>query len=70
MDAVFHGCEKFFRPGYAANLVANWIAALPDGKDKLESGARVADVGWGKGASTLRMARAYPKSQFFGFDYP
>ena len=41
VDGVFHGCEKFFRPGYAANLVANRIPALQDVKDKLESGARV-----------------------------
>jgi SAM-dependent methyltransferase len=69
VDGVFHGCEKFFRPGYAANLVSNWIPALQDVKEKLESGVRVADVGCGKGASTLLMAKAYPKSQFFGFDY-
>jgi len=69
VDGVFHGCEKFFRPGYAANLVAAWIPALEDVKDKLEKGARVADVGCGKGASTLLMAKAFPKSQFFGFDY-
>src|SRR5579863_7166514 len=68
-DAVFHGCEKFFRPGYAANLVSSWIPALNDVKDKLERGARVADVGCGKGASTLLMAKAFPKSKFFGFDY-
>jgi SAM-dependent methyltransferase len=69
VDGVFHGCEKFFRPGYAANLVTSWIPALDDVKSKLESGARVADVGCGKGASTLIMAQAFPKSQFFGFDY-
>lgn len=68
-DGVFHGCEKFFRPGYAANLVAAWIPALHDVQGKLEAGARVADVGCGKGASTLLMAKAFPKSQFFGFDY-
>src|SRR5499427_4543814 len=68
-DGVFHGCEKFFRPGYVANLVSAWIPALEDVKGKLESGARVADVGCGKGASTLIMAQAFPKSQFFGFDY-
>ena len=62
-DAVFHGCEKFFRPGYAANLVSTWIPALGDVKAKLEAGARVADVGCGKGASTLLMAKAFPKSQ-------
>jgi SAM-dependent methyltransferase len=68
-DGVFHGCEKFFRPGYAANLVGSWIPALPDVPEKLEAGARVADVGCGKGASTLLMAQAFPKSEFFGFDY-
>jgi SAM-dependent methyltransferase len=69
VDGVFHGCEKFFRPGYAANLIGSWIPALSDVREKLEAGARVADVGCGKGASTLLMARAFPKSRFFGFDY-
>ena len=69
VDGVFHGCEKFFRPGYAANLVSSWIPALRDVKEKLEAGARVADVGCGKGASTILMAKAFPNSQFFGFDY-
>jgi Methyltransferase domain len=68
-DGVFHGCEKFFRPGYAANLVSTWIPALHDVRTKLEAGARVADVGCGKGASTILMAKAFPKSHFFGFDY-
>ena len=68
-DGVFHGCEKFFRPGYAANLVSSWIPSLQGVNEKLEAGARVADVGCGKGASTVLMAKAFPKSQFFGFDY-
>ena len=68
VDGVFHGCEKFFRPGYAANLVGSWIPALSGVKEKLEAGARVADVGCGKGASTLLMAQAFPNSRFFGFD--
>ena len=68
-EAVFHGCEKFFRPGYAANLVSSWIPALSEVKGKLEAGARAADVGCGKGASTILMAQAYPKSRFVGFDY-
>jgi len=69
-DGVFHGCEKFFRPGYAANLVSSWIPALNnDVRAKLESGAKVADVGCGKGASTLLLAKAFPKSKFYGFDY-
>ena len=69
VDGVFHGCEKFFRPGYAANLAGSWIPALNDVQEKLEAGARVAEVGCGKGASTLLMAEAFPNSRFFGFDY-
>jgi SAM-dependent methyltransferase len=68
-DEVFHGCEKFFRPGYAANLVSSWIPALEEVQAKLEHGARVADIGCGTGASTLLMAKAFPNSSFFGFDY-
>ena len=67
--ALFHGTERFFRPGYAAHLVADWIPALDGVKAKLEKGARVADVGCGHGSSTLILAKAFPKSKFFGFDY-
>jgi SAM-dependent methyltransferase len=68
-QGVFDGCERFFRPGYAANLVGAWIPAFDGLKEKLESGAAVADVGCGHGASTILMARAYPRSSFVGFDY-
>jgi SAM-dependent methyltransferase len=66
---VFEGCERFFRPGYVANLVPAWIPALEGVEDKLRAGALVADVGCGHGASTLLMAEAYPESRFVGFDY-
>ncbi len=65
---VFVGTERFFRPGYAANLVAHWIPALDGVEAKLAAGATVADVGCGHGASTIILARAYPRSRFFGFD--
>ena len=68
-EGVFHGCEKFFRPGYAANLVSAWIPALEGVQAKLEAGGRVADIGCGKGSSTILMAQAFPKSTFVGFDY-
>ena len=66
---LFRGTERFFRPGYRANLVPEWIPALEGVQEKLEDGARVADVGCGHGASTIIMAEAFPNSEFFGFDY-
>jgi 2-polyprenyl-3-methyl-5-hydroxy-6-metoxy-1,4-benzoquinol methylase len=66
---LFEGTERFFRPGYAANLVSAWIPALEGVEAKLNSGGKVADVGCGLGASTILMARSYPKSEFVGFDY-
>jgi len=66
---LFVGTERFFRPGYAANLISAWIPALTGVDAKLKNGARVADVGCGLGASTILMAKSYPKSEFVGFDY-
>ena len=66
---LFQGTERFFRPGYAANLVQSWIPALDGADAKLNAGAKVADVGCGFGASTIIMAQAYPNSEFWGFDY-
>ena len=66
---MFGGTERFFRPGYRAHLVPEWLPALDGVVPKLEAGATVADVGCGHGASTVIMAQAYPNSRFFGFDY-
>ncbi|CAM5222438.1 Methyltransferase domain-containing protein OS=Bosea thiooxidans OX=53254 GN=ARD30_08230 PE=4 SV=1 [Bosea thiooxidans] len=66
---LFRGTERFFRPGYNAHLTAEWIPALDGVQAKLERGAVVADVGCGHGSSTILMAKAYPQSRFYGFDY-
>jgi 2-polyprenyl-3-methyl-5-hydroxy-6-metoxy-1,4-benzoquinol methylase len=66
---VHEGCERFFRPGYNAHLIAEWLPALDGVVEKLEHGARVADVGCGHGASTVLMAQAFPRSAFVGADY-
>jgi transcriptional regulator with XRE-family HTH domain len=68
-EDVFVGCDAFYRPGYVADLVSNWIPAL-DGVDaKLAAGGRVADVGCGLGSTSLLMAQAYPHTRVVGFDY-
>jgi SAM-dependent methyltransferase len=67
--SLFHGTERFFRPSYATYLISEWIPALEGVREKLERGARVADVGCGHGASLILMAKAFPKSRFTGFDY-
>jgi len=66
---LFVGTERFFRPGYNASLVDAWIPALDGVKQRLEAGATVADVGCGHGASTIILAKAFPRSKFVGFDY-
>ena len=66
---LFVGTEKFFKPGYIANLVGSWLPSLDGVVEKLQRGARVADVGCGYGASTIIMAKAFPNSKFVGYDY-
>jgi SAM-dependent methyltransferase len=65
---VFTGCERFFRPGYVANLVSEWIPAFEGLPDRLAAGIPVADVGCGLGASTRILAETYPASAVRGFD--
>jgi len=65
---VHEGCERFFRPSYAANLLPSWLPSLTGVVPKLERGARVHDLGCGHGASTVLMAEAFPASTFVGSD--
>jgi SAM-dependent methyltransferase len=67
--SLFEGTERFFRAGYIGNLVGSWIPPLDGVQAKLAAGAKVADVGCGRGASTILLAQAFPKSTFVGFDY-
>jgi SAM-dependent methyltransferase len=66
---LFSGTERFFRPGYRANLVSSWLPALEGVVPRLEQGAKVADIGCGHGASTVVLAQAFPNSTFHGFDF-
>jgi SAM-dependent methyltransferase len=65
---LFEGTERFFKASYVGNLVSAWLPALDGGIERLERGAKVADVGCGLGASTILMAQQYPRSRFFGYD--
>jgi SAM-dependent methyltransferase len=67
--SLFHGCERFFRAGYNLNLIGSWLPALEGVVQKLQRGGRAADVGCGHGASTILLAKTYPKSEFIGYDY-
>ncbi len=67
--ALFEGTERFFRSSYCANLLESWLPALDGVVEKLKAGAKIADVGCGYGASTILMAQAFPKSQFYAYDY-
>jgi len=69
LPCCFCGTDRFFRPGYAANLVSAWIPALEGVEGKLRAGAKVADIGCGHGSSTVLMAQAYPNSTIHGIDF-
>lgn len=62
------GVAAFFRNGYRASLVPQWLPALDGVVEQLEAGIAVADIGCGHGHSTLLMAQAFPRSRFYGFD--
>jgi 2-polyprenyl-3-methyl-5-hydroxy-6-metoxy-1,4-benzoquinol methylase len=66
---MFCAVARFFRPGYHNNLVSSWLPALDGVVEKLNHGARVADIGCGQGWSTVMMAKAFPNSQFVGYDF-
>jgi 2-polyprenyl-3-methyl-5-hydroxy-6-metoxy-1,4-benzoquinol methylase len=68
-EDVFVGCDAFYRPGYVAELVPNWIPAVDGLHEKLTAGGRVADLGCGLGTSSVLMAQAYPRTTIIGSDY-
>ena len=68
-NCLFCGTEKFFSPSYEGNLLSSWIPSMNGVKEKLEKGAKVADIGCGHAASTIIMAKEFPNSYFIGFDF-
>ncbi len=66
---LFCAVARLFRPGYVNALVQDWLPALDGMAARLQTGAKVADVGCGHGVSTIVMAEAFPQSQFVGYDF-
>ncbi|MFV0474495.1 MAG: class I SAM-dependent methyltransferase [Pikeienuella sp.] len=66
---LFCAVSRLFRPGYVNALVQDWLPALDGALDKLNAGAKVADIGCGRGLSTIIMAQAFPNSEFVGYDF-
>jgi ubiquinone/menaquinone biosynthesis C-methylase UbiE len=69
LPCCFCGTDRFFRPGYAASLVSEWIPALDGVEAKLKAGAKIADIGCGHGSSSVLLAQAFPNSTIHGFDF-
>ncbi|WP_247711438.1 class I SAM-dependent methyltransferase [Qipengyuania gelatinilytica] len=69
LPCCFSGIDRFFRPGYEANLVAEWIPALQGVEQKLKDGASIVDIGCGHGSSSILMAKSYPNSTVYGIDF-
>jgi 2-polyprenyl-3-methyl-5-hydroxy-6-metoxy-1,4-benzoquinol methylase len=67
-DDWWDGMARFTASWFENLLVPVWIPAMPDVQAKLQAGCRVADVGCGTGLALVRLAQAYPKSTFTGYD--
>jgi 2-polyprenyl-3-methyl-5-hydroxy-6-metoxy-1,4-benzoquinol methylase len=67
-DEIPGAIEQFFRPSYLNFLTQDWLAKVPGLVEKLERGARIADVGCGCGQSAVIMAEAFPNSEIVGID--
>jgi SAM-dependent methyltransferase len=62
------GMERFTAAWVENLLVQEWVPLVPDVRAKLEAGARVADVGCGRGRALVKLAQTYPNSTFVGYD--
>lgn len=56
------------RGGFDENLLTVWLDLAPEVRDRMEAGARVADIGCGTGHAIVVMAQAFPRSTFVGYD--
>jgi 2-polyprenyl-3-methyl-5-hydroxy-6-metoxy-1,4-benzoquinol methylase len=62
------GVERLLAPWYRTQLVPVALPKLDGVVARLNAGAKAADVGCGGGIALIQMARAFPKSDFHGYD--
>jgi SAM-dependent methyltransferase len=67
-DNMWDGLERFTAGWFENLLLQQWIPAMPAVEEKLASGCSVADVGCGRGRALIKLAQAYPKSRYIGYD--
>lgn len=67
-DCTYHGIERYFRTAYVNQLEQTWFPAVPGLIERLEAGARIADVGCGHGFADLLIGRTWPRSAVTGLD--
>jgi SAM-dependent methyltransferase len=66
-EMAFDGMDRFTAAWFENLLLPVWIPAVGIG-ERLEAGIDVADVGCGRGRALVKMAKAFPRSRFFGYD--
>jgi 2-polyprenyl-3-methyl-5-hydroxy-6-metoxy-1,4-benzoquinol methylase len=67
-DNMWDGMERFTASWFENYLLQEWIPAMPDVQAKLEQGANVCDVGCGRGRALIKLAQAFPRSRYIGYD--
>jgi SAM-dependent methyltransferase len=67
-DDTREGIADLNRVMFVNELGSAWLPSITDVHERLEAGARVADLGCGTGWSSIAIARAYPSAAVDGFD--
>src|SRR5215471_3908393 len=66
-EMAYDGMDRFTAAWFENLLLPVWIPAVGVG-ERLEAGIDVADVGCGRGRAVIKLAKAFPKSRFVGYD--
>jgi SAM-dependent methyltransferase len=66
--SMYEGIDRFTAGWFENLLVPVWLPLVPHVLRKLQDGARVADVGCGRGRALIKLAQAFPESRFVGYE--